>query len=559
MLKQRYTDVFRTFFCLLAFLLFFTLIPSQTNALDLRFGNWELDGFFRNNTGFWTENWDYSSNNDPLATFRNWFRLNLNGPITRNLSLKAEVLAIYESEYSRERGAGIPANYYNSFDFRELRLSWIPSPSHNIRLGKQIVNWGESISARVGDVINPVDSRFELGFTNLEDTRMPIWMLRGTHEFQRIRSSIDWIISPYWQPDRYRVNRRESALGKVNSDGTYTPIPRFAGYPETRYEEYFGTQNAVISLPFGSPGYPFPADLGNLVVPGPLFGSPLEAVYVGPYPAAVASAIFGPAFAGTPYPALGMYFARIPNVTTEYPSSSLEDSRFGFKTSSTIFGWQTGVYFWRSYELDPTVKIDGGIPGPGSVINYVIQYPKQNVYGFYGNKNYSFGVVRLDAAYRPDKNYNTLNYTKYPEGIAEKDNLLVQLGLNKDVMIPSLNAYQAFNFIFEYVGEYVLDSTDQIILPTMFSRRYKDEHTLFGTVSTNYGFGMYTYGLTVIYNLRECGLIKPSFTYNPDWMNRKWSFSVAYTNLFGKDDYQYPYGLFREKDLVVFTTQFSFP
>jgi hypothetical protein len=394
---------------------------------------------------------------------------------------------------------------------------------------------------------------------------MPIWMARGIHELSAIRSSIDWVFSPYWEPDRYRVNRRESSFGKVNSDGTFTPIARFASYPETRYAEQFGTQSAVIPLPFGHPSYPFPVNLGTYVAAGPLFGAPVENSYIGPYPAAVAQGIFGPAFAGvpgvpgTPYPALGMYFARIPNVTYDYPNSSIEDSRFGFKTSSNIIGWQTGVYFWRSNELDPTIKIDGGLKPPGAVTNYVIQYPKQEIYGVYGNKNYDFGVVRFDAAFRPDKNYNSLDYAKYPEGIAEKDNLLFQVGYNKDMMIAALNPHQAFSFIFEYVGEFILDDTDQVVLATTFSRRYKDEHTLFFSGTTTYGFGMYSYGLTAIYNLREVGLVKPSFAFVPDWMNRMWKFELSYSNLFGKDDYSYPYGLYREKDMVLLTTQFSFP
>ncbi|MFO7963952.1 MAG: DUF1302 family protein [Desulfobacterales bacterium] len=559
MLKNKYAYNWKVLICLSVFLVIFTSMPSRSNADNLRFGTWTIDGFLRNNTGIWTENWDYSENNDPLATFRNWFRVNLNGEFTENLKLKAEVLAVYESEYHREKGAGIPANHYNQLDFRELRLSWQPTPFHSIRIGKQIVNWGESISARVGDVINPLDARFELGFTNLEDTRMPIWMVRGIHEFISIRSSLDWIYSPYWQPDRYRVNRRESSFGNVNSDGSFTPIARFAAYPETRYESQLGTQNAVISLPFGHPSYPFPDDLGTLVVPGPLFGAPLETAYIGPFPAAEATTIFGPAFAGTPYPDLGLYLARIPNITYDYPDSSLEDARYGFKTSSTFYGWQTGVYFWRANELDPTIRIEGGLQPPGAVTNYVIQYPRQNVYGLYGNKNFDFGVVRVDAAYRPDREYNSLDYVKYPEGIAEKNNLLVQLGLNKDMMIPSLNQHQVFSFILEYVGEFILDSTDRVVLPTTFIRRYKDEHTIFASGSTNYGFGMYTIGLTAIYNFRNTGLVKPSFAYNPDWMNRSWRFELTYTNLFGKDDYVYPYGLFREKDMIVLTTQYSFP
>ena len=254
MLKKLIEKIFQIKFKILILLIVFSVTAGPSSAGMP--GNWELDGFVRNNTGFWTENWDYALNNDPLATCRNWFRLNLNGDISRSLSLKAEVLAIYEPEYSRERhgvdgGSAITANYYNYFDFRELTLDWYPIPGHSITVGRQIVNWGESISARIGDVINPVDARFELGFTNLEDTRMPIWMIRGLHQFISLRSSIDWVFSPYLQPDRYRVTRQPSNIFNSYTDGSYFPGPRFGGYHTTlkHMQDYYGADATYMYNP----------------------------------------------------------------------------------------------------------------------------------------------------------------------------------------------------------------------------------------------------------------------------------------------------------------------
>lgn len=532
-------------------LMFITGQTAPVMALDLG-GDWVVDGFLRNNTGVWTENWDYAYNNDPLATCRNWFRINLNGSMTRSLDLKAELLAVYETEYSRERGAGVPANSYNSFDFRELRIGWRPIPGQEIYLGRQIVNWGEAISARVGDVINPQDKRFDLGFTNLEDSRIPIWMARGIHNFVSLHTSFEWIFSPYLEPDRYRANRMVSALGTVNSDGSFTPAPRFAGYPETRMAEQFGTNNAVIAIPGAAP------DGSAIVVPGPLFGPPFSHLYMGPLTDAQATGIFGPAFFATPYPSLGTYLVRSANVTVDSPGSSLSDSRYGFRTSSSIAQFQTGVYFWHSNEIDATMRLKGGIPAPGGALNIVIQYPKQNVYGVYANRNFDFGVLRLDAAYRPNREYCTLDTVKYSEGIAEKDYLMVQLGLNKDMMFRNLNATAPFAFTVEYVGEFFLDDLEQIHVPTYFIPYHKDNHTMFFSVGTNYAFGMYKYDFTVIYNHRNNGLITPTFTYTPDFFNNKLSVKLAYTNVFGDNDYDFPFGLVRDSDLIVLTTQLSF-
>jgi hypothetical protein len=219
------------------------------------------------------------------------------------------------------------------------------------------------------------------------------------------------------------------------------------------------------------------------------------------------------------------------------------------------------VYFWHSNEIDGVLKIRGGVPAPGKPIYIDVTYPNQNVYGFYANKNFDFGVVRLDAAYRPSREYTTSNYAKYKEGVVKKDFLKAQLGFNKDFMIRSLNPNATFSFIGEYVLDYFPESEmEGIHVATYFVPLHRDSHTIFLSLGTNYNFGMYSYGLTYIHNFQDggSGLVSPSFTYAPDWMNRKWSFKLAYTAIYGPD-YAYPYGLMKEKDLVVLTTQFSFP
>jgi len=554
MSKKSFIGNFQTFVCLFALFAFLALIPCQVQAMNLSYGAWEVDGFLRNNTGVWTENWDYAPNNDPLATCRNWFRLNLNGKISDTLKLKAEVLAVYETEISREHGAleaamnSVSANEYNSFDFREMRLDWRPANGHNIRIGRQIVNWGESLSARVGDCINPVDSRFDLGFTNLEDTRMPIWMVRGLHQFQSIGLSFDWIFSPYMEADRYRGSRTLAypALG-IGAYGTNLVAggQKFAPYPNLILKDKY--DNHIV--PYNQIYNPFSAPLGGATILYQPFNTLYEQL---------------PANAMGPGAPAGYYLLGLPNsLPTKYPDSSLKDARYGFKTSSTLAGYQTGVYYFHRNRFTPTVYRKATYPsGLGfDFTDFQTTYEDDvNIYGFYANKNFDFGVLRLDAAYEPDYTYNTNDIVKHPDLVAEKDTLLVQVGINKDFMVPKLNPDQTFGFIAEYVGEYIVeDDLDDIQLTfVVYNPIHKDSHTFMAALGTNYGFGMYAYDLTVIYNVRNAGLIQPKFTYSPDWMNRKWKFSLSYANVFADGKYDTAYGLVQEKDLVVLTTQFSF-
>jgi hypothetical protein len=538
---------------IVALFAFLALIPCQAQAMNMSYGDWEMDGFLRNNTGVWTENWDAAPNNDPLATCRNWLRLNLNGKISDTLKLKAEVLGVYETEYSRERGGGIPANEYNSFDFREMRLDWRPAMGHNLRIGKQIVNWGESISARIGDVVNPVDGRFDLGFTNLEDTRMPIWMIRGLHQISSIGTSFDWIFSPYLEPDRYRV-ARTLAWGPANflADGTWlgTAAMRWTPSPDYRFFGANGKQygaNQVLTIN---------TNTYSSFVSAPVLWAPLNTIYT-QLPAGVD---LGPAL-GLPWPLVtptaGYYLLGAPNIyRMDYPDSSLKDSRYGFKTSSTIGGFQTGVYFWRAHVHTPPVFYK--TPGTN---NFKMVYNRQNVYGFYANKNYDFGVLRMDVAYRPNMEFQTVDQVKHPNLVCQEDNLKVQVGYNKDFMMRSLNPDQTFGLIAEYVGDYLVsgDSDGALFAFPWYIKKPRDSHEFMVSLGTNYNFGMYAPNLTVIYNLRNNGLVQPSFTYSPDWMNRKWSFKLQYTNVFADNSLDYVYGLYQDKDNVVLTTQFSFP
>ena len=523
----------RVLFGVLALVAVLAIIPGQSRAVSMSYNGWEIDGFFRNTSAIWTQSWDYAPNQDPLAMCRSMLRLNLNGSISKSLRLKAEVLGAYEPEYDREENGGVAANEYNYFDFRELRLDWRPAMGHNLRFGRQIVNWGEALTGRVGDIVNSTDARWDLGFTNLEDTRTPTWMIRGLHQFYSIGTSIDWIWAPYLESNHWRTSRTLAWNGSMLlTDGTqngamYTGVgtERFSLYPEKRIIiPGVGQVNGL--LPAGSPI---------------LFPSFQQVLY---------GNAFRPGSVPTAWS--GVY-------KQTYPKSSLKDSRYGFKTSSTIYGAQTGVYAYRSHFSawsTTTTKYD---PATGDLIGV---WDRINYYGFYANKNFDFGVLRTDICYAPNYKVTVNDIVKYPTLEGEVDKLKVQLGYNKDFMIRALNESQTFGLILEYIGEFLTGGNAKgEALQSWVSHSIipDDLHQIALSLSTNYNFGMYAPATTIIWNDNNCGLFQASFTYNPDWMNRKWSFKLQYTNVFADDQYDWVYGLLEEKDMIGLQTQFSFP
>ena len=47
-----------------------------------------------------------------------------------------------------------------------------------IRLGKQLVSWGETAESRVADLINPLDTKYLIAFPDWEDFKLGLWMAR---------------------------------------------------------------------------------------------------------------------------------------------------------------------------------------------------------------------------------------------------------------------------------------------------------------------------------------------------------------------------------------------
>ncbi|HBB18520.1 MAG TPA: hypothetical protein DCZ97_16555 [Syntrophus sp. (in: bacteria)] len=65
----------------------------------------------------------------------------------------------------------------------EAYVTWSPG-NFFLRVGKQIVGWGETDGFRLMDQINPVDQRRGLGDVEFENTIIPIWLVRADYHLQ---------------------------------------------------------------------------------------------------------------------------------------------------------------------------------------------------------------------------------------------------------------------------------------------------------------------------------------------------------------------------------------
>ena len=81
---------------------------------------------------------------------------------------------------------------------RELYVNYINGP-WTLRLGKQMVVWGETGLQRTADVVNPVDLRSHfMGVDDWEDFKQGLWMFRGFYQTSFVNDfTFEWIIVPY--------------------------------------------------------------------------------------------------------------------------------------------------------------------------------------------------------------------------------------------------------------------------------------------------------------------------------------------------------------------------
>jgi hypothetical protein len=484
-------------------------------------------GFLRNNTGMFTQTQDYAENGNQLATERTWLRIYGDFKFNEHFRGWITTQFVYEPWYKVEDGNPVVENggtqkhrrprwkTYSEFDdindvLREAYFEWKIDSKNNVKMGRQIAIWGEALTSRVGDVIHPDDSRFALAFTNLEDTRIPQYMLRGVHEVPFLRStSFEWIAMVPLVEGQYYVNR-----GAVPGN---IPMQRFQIYPEDR-------NATLMNLPQQPLTIPSFAILGNRSGP--------EEIY--------------------------------PN-----GSSGL---RYGARTSTLLGGFQFGFSYFHTHSYDPLTSWGAqrgaipstaiGIPGPAFLVpvrDLYLSHPYMDIFGATMNKQLPWpGVIRAEVVYSPNKPFNTFNMGPTEDGIVRRDwvKYLVAYDLS-GLLYFQWHKDAPFDITVEHIGEWIPNNGD-----LQFANYYTkapNYHAAFNMrISSNWLYNKIGTSLVVGYDtFGNSGLFMPSVSYTPAWKNEKLSFELKYVGIYGDNNYK-GLGIFRKKDLVVLTTQLNF-
>jgi hypothetical protein len=509
-------------------------------------------GFLRNNVGMFLDNpQPFSQNNNDLATARTWFRGYTDFKITNELRFWSAIQFVYEPPYEVEHNSGgsfrtpvDPENLKHGKEYSEYRnindilreclIEWKPSKQHTIKIGRQTAIWGEALTTRVGDVVQPDDLRFIPFFANLEDTRIPQWMVRGIHDIESLNSTFEWIANPNLVQNKYSVNRYAHfiAPGEIGQ--------RFSAYPETRFDPPLSVNNTLLGLPFPDP---------NIVVPHPFSRD---------------WAPFGPG--GTYVP------LALPTVRVDYPNG-WDSFRGGFRTNTTLAGYNFGLSYFHTQNYDPVIKREGLtgrilIPGPPPVGErvYTLVYPNIDIIGFYMNKQLPWpGVIRADVIYVPNKPFNTFKGAGVmPDPITPLSDTVVRRDYIKYMVAYDLTGFlyfswhktAPFDITFEHVGEIIPNNNN--IQYVNYSTEVKEWNPQFNMrISTNWRYNQISTDLVVGYvPWGNSGLIMPTIKYVPPLLNNQLSFELKYIDVFGKSHFK-GLGILQTKDMIVLTTQLN--
>ena len=602
------------------------LLMCVTPVHAYYFGQWKTDGFFKSQFGVFTEKKPYNKaqygfSDDNISTARQSFRWNLEGQISEQFALRAEVQGIWEPDYPGETGVitssptrFIEANYYNSLDWRELTLEYKPNYSHSIKFGRQIINWGEALSGRVLDQCNPADSRASAGFLGLEEIYIPLWMFRGQHDFYAFYStSIEWIAAPVWRADRFETGRGADSdtpvgngkttnvidlVGKSLAAAAYRNDPgaRFSVKRDNRIEKVWGADVSlnVLGLPGSILGAPYSTSYhGSDMLPGYTPGDKIEPLSYTDARANILPTYYG---VGSTYAYIDrisdpdttyVFLSESPTfIATKYRDHNFKNTRWGFKTKSQVGNVEGGIAFYQGPGSVIT-KIVGYIPGsaPGwqtktGYVVYQYQVPRYNTYGLYGNVSAWGTKFFLEAAYQPDilyhKNLMGIGFGTQSDGdggyepnpdvwnqrdhnMEEVDVLTTLWGVSREQNIPILNEFNPFSINFQYTNTYRMESTDGLAAAAPFFWELdRMSHSFLLAISTSYSYRKYNPGLTLAYDPSGCGLVSASMTYVPEGFNSRLKFSLNVSNYWTGNQLAGGLALYDNNDSVTLGMQYDF-
>jgi hypothetical protein len=462
-----------------------------------------------------------------LAVERNLLQLDMNYLLDGNNSGFLRFWGVYEPPYPWEAhniaGPDLvydksQSDFYNRYDVRDAYWKNTAGPM-TVFLGHQIVTWGESIAFRVGDVINPQDLSWNFGFANLEQSRLPLWMVHPIVNLPRFgllsSNFVEGIWSPAWQP-------------------LYTSV----NYADRRYSGQYSVAGAVNLLP-PSGGrfdtYPYPFMTATDTPPGAQAAFPQITKFAAPFQ------------------------------TWALPSDTWANSVEGLRLHTLAENTELTTIYWHGHQLDPTGFVVGNTES-GQALQ--MQYPQLNDIGITANRPIYLEpailsdlplVLRSEAVWQDRTPFNTTNSSR-SSGVIYSSTLNTLLALDVDTMAaPWLTSTGTLTLNFEW-NNYSIFSPNKSMVYGGYAEswRHNEENILF-SANTSWWWGAIMPTITGIYNPDGCTWeLFPNVVLTPPWTD-KYFLSLQYIGILSNDKFSaYAGGVFKGKSVLLLQFQYNF-
>ena len=357
-----------------------------------------------------------------------------------------------------------------------------------LRIGRQNLAWGETDVFRLLDSINPLDNTFGGVFEDLDDRRIPLWMLRGSYSFGIVGPLDSLTIEGFWVPGNW-----DAHVSPVAPYGTaYSPpLPLL---PPPAQQRFVYPSKVMSNSRWG------------VRLMGMLFGANFSLAHYKTF-LDLPSARF---VVEPDPPPLGSIFQELSFDDIQITGGSLN---FWESRTDTVIRSEV-AWFWNEAVFIPDINI-----------------PLQPL---------PFAIPGLPPA------------IPQTGQIPEKDFFRWMIGLDKNVWIRKLNKEQTFLVSLQYFGQWVSDYDGRMrnavpIYPndTEFPAVREVEGTFTLLANTFYMNGKITPQMVLGYDVRGAWLIQPSVNLLREPFRLMIQYSAIAGNFTG-------FGFFRDRDQISF-------
>jgi hypothetical protein len=549
-----------------------------------------VSGFLSQTFGMWQNpsglrSFTKSRNN--LATSRTWLQVDENYRLDENNNFFMREWFVYEPPYafnSANIGTGSGAvnfgkyanDFYNQYTVRD---AWWENKTGPVTtyIGNQIVVWGQSLAFRVGDVVNPQDTTWAFGFANLEQSRIPQWMVHpiwNLPEFGPLESNfLEGILlprlQPLWNSCDYADHRYDGECN-VNGGSVNNGFPAGVGFlPSGRFGAHFDTrftpgQTAQVGgsgtsylTPQTSPqqfSTFFNQPFSNSLFYCTNLGSATQPF--NPVPKRLQKPCSGPAFS------VGQW---------KIPATTVANWEEGLRYHTLIGGVEATAFYFNTWNLYPNtywqqytgnfrnkyapiqivgVTADSPIPMPSSVGEYL---------PFVG---------RAEGTYTNHQAAATWDYVGNPDGVRYSDNVNWMLALDVDqAYAPWLTDTGNLSANIEVFDSISMDgnNSQQETSGPWTGGALEAEPTIKNNVNTLFNIGTSWLwndiepAWTMVFSPKgRTFLLFPSVVLNPPWTKKYFMKLQAIEVLGGDSNYSSGGGILKGQSLLTAQFQYNF-